>query len=715
MALLIVESPSKAKTIAKYLGDGWTVRASFGHFRDLPPNPKDGIGVDPNTFAPQYETQNKQVEKTLRSAAKNDNAVFLATDPDREGEAIAWHVAKLLKLPLDAPQRVTFNEVTASAVQKAVQVPRPIDLHLVRAQEARRVLDRLIGYKVSPRLGAGQSAGRVQSVALRLIVDRDREIESYTPTFHYGVRATESANASFVADWDTSSVLGEDEPYLLDQALADRIATTTVLTVVATEAHKRRAHAPKPFWTSTMQQAASSQLELSSEDTMAAAQSLYEAGHITYHRTDSPAIAEEAQDAIRTYLVGGGHAVPEKPPKHKGGDDSQGAHECIRPTNISLKITGDTDPQKALYRLIRLRTLASQMISAVYDVTTATFVGDVPVEEGTPARFNAKGEECIELGWRAALSTDKDVEEDEEEEDARKPLPPMSEGTRVAVDCMRLDKSTKAPARYTEASLTRELERRGIGRPSTYASIIGGLRRRKYLSIKSRMLRATPPGIAVVDALVTSHFSFMEYAYTRTMESDLDLIAAGKSRYFDVVAAGNKTLHDELGLLAEAASLSDSGVKVTCPECQAPMRRITAGKKGAFWGCSHYPECKTTLPDKDGEPGVRVPQPKPDPSAPCPDCGRPMQQRTSGGEAFWGCSGYPTCKTTLPDENDRPKQRQAVSEMPTVDAKCNKCGAAMRVRSATKGKNAGGQFLGCSKYPKCKNTQPLPDAEPDTA
>ena len=646
MQLLIVESPSKAKTIAKYLGAGWTVKASVGHFRDLAKNPDDGLGVDLSTFKPAYEIQNKKIVSQLRQAAKSADEIVLATDPDREGEAIAWHLAEVLRLK--RPKRASFSEITPDAVRAGVDSPRALDMSLVAAQEARRVLDRLIGYQVSPRLGRGKTAGRVQSPGLRLVVERERAIAAFRSTSHFGVRATDSQRR-FTADWDTQQVLAGDQEYVTDQALVDRIAGATVLTVVEVGERKRNANPPLPFWTSTLQQAASSLLKLGPDETMKAAQGLYEAGLITYLRSDSPHIAESAQEGIREYLRAAGKRVPDDPPRHAAKAGAQEAHECIRPTDISVKGGGKTDNEQQVYRLIRLRTLASQMTAAVYRVTEAAFDANVALDSGAPARFNARGEERIDAGWQDALGTDQDSEDDEQERQ-QPPLPALSKGDRVSVTCARLDKKTQPPRRYTEATLTKELERRGIGRPSTYAAIVSGMRKREYVHIRARKLHASDKGCQLIDQLCDSGFSFLDYDYTSALEQSLDEVAASARDYFSVVQAGYAQLSSELAGLPDPAPKAQPDKNMPCPKCAAPMRRIT-GKHGDFWGCSAYPRCKTTLPDENGAP-AEAPEPIIS-EITCPECNSPMLVRSVSkgarkGEQFLGCSDYPRCRKTMP-------------------------------------------------------------------
>lgn len=650
--LCIVESPSKARKIQGYLGDGWRVQASVGHIRDLPAKPDDGLGVDLSTFRPQYVVTNKRAAKALKDAARGAETIILATDPDREGEAIAWHIAVLLGLK--NPPRACFNEITPTTVRAALSAPRNLDMALVAAQETRRVLDRLVGYLVSGTLTRGLTAGRVQSPGLRLVVERERAITAFQVTKHYGVRANDP-QGRFAADWDTRALLPDDAPYWRDRAAAERVAGTQTLIVVSTDHSTRVAKPPKPFWTSTLQQAASSQLKLRPDDTMKAAQALYEEGHITYLRTDSPHIAKEAQEAIRAYLTQHRIPVPVTPTVYKARAGAQEAHEAIRPTRITVKEAGESESQRRLYRLIRLRTLASQMMPARYDVSTAALDSAEVDVSGAPARFQARGEALADPGWTraGAVGADPDKDGDDAAEDdaagiPKGPLPPMTAGQRFPVHCDVLVKETKPPPRYTEASLTGKLEHLGIGRPSTYAAIVGTMSKRGYADLKALKLYATQRGCDLIDTLAAGGFSFLDYDYTKILEESLDRVAAGAARYRETVAGAYNTLRTELDTMPEhLRARGEPDPNAPCPDCQRPMRWMR-GERGTFWGCSGYPKCKTTLPDDDGKPGQARPRAAPVGRA-CPDCGAPLVTRTvrqgaREGQSFVGCSGYPACR-----------------------------------------------------------------------
>ncbi len=658
MKLLIVESPGKIKKIQSFLGDGWQVMASVGHVRDLPLN---DIGVDETSYRPKYAAteRGKSVLAKLGTAVRRAEAVYLATDPDREGEAIAWHLADALHLK--APKRVTYSEITEQAVKKALASPRGLDMNLVAAQEGRRVLDRLVGYKVSGPLsraiGGKRSAGRVQSPALRLVVDREREIRAFTVTTHYGVDITldaiEHITAGWQATWLIKDWLEPGQSYLLDKELATRIATETrKVTVLSCEETESRSAPPAPFTTSTLQQAASAALKMSPKETMGLAQKLYEAGHITYMRTDSPNLSDEAVAAIQEYCRSRDWPVVAKARRWKSKEGAQEAHEAIRPTHIEAEEAGETDGEKALYTLIRRRTLASQLDDAVFFVRTVQLAGN-PISDRGPV-FEAKGRTLAKAGWKVVMEKDDATEEPQDKEN---PVPQLEPGNQltVAAGVVTIHK-TKPPARYTEASLVKALEERGIGRPSTYAAILENIMTREYVRLEKRTLVPTEAGEAVVDALC-SHFGFLDFSYTQGMEESLDALAAGKARYVEVMRRFHTSLEGELtGFVSLTAHV--------CPACGKPLRRITkpADKniRGYdFWGCTGYPDCPATFVNDGGKPGERLEarQKAPVSDIKCPKCKKPLIHRMkegAGGYNFWGCSGFPKCKESYPDAGGKP-------------------------------------------------------------
>ena len=598
--LLILESPGKVKKVQEILGPGWKVAASVGHVRDLPVKE---IGVAAPDFKPQYlpTDRGKEVLARLAGMVKNAEEVFLATDPDREGEAIAWHLQDALKLK--NTKRVTYAEITESAIRAALSAPRSIDMALVAAQEGRRVLDRFCGYLVSGPLSnaAGEklSAGRVQSPAVRLVVDREKEIKAFSSTTHYGAELTFENVDNITDGWKAALLvkpcLEEGQEYLLDKSLTEKAAALRTLDVLDCKESESRAAPPAPFTTSTMQQAASSSLKFTPKQTMQLAQRLYEQGAISYMRTDSPNLSQEAIQAIRAYCEAKGWPLVETPRKWKSKEGAQEAHEAIRPTHIEIEDAGETADEKTLYRLIRLRSLACQLEDAVYAVRTLQLGADM---DGIQALFEAKGRTLLSQGWKV-LADQEDGPGAEGEGSAEgenepcNPVPAMKPGTKAtALTGMVTTKKTKPASRFTEASLIRELEKRGIGRPSTYAAIIDTISNRGYVKTEKRFLVPTPLGEKVVDTL-RGNFAFVEYAFTKGMEQSLDDIAEGKAEYRAVIAAAHAQLEQELAAFAKSTGKA-------CPKCGKPMvhRMKKAGKDGKggydFWGCTGWPECKET-------------------------------------------------------------------------------------------------------------------------
>lgn len=565
----------------------------MGHVRDLPVKE---MGVAVPDFKPQYlpTDRGKEVLSRLAGLVKHADEVFLATDPDREGEAIAWHLQDALKLK--NAKRVTYAEITESAIRAALSAPRSIDMALVAAQEGRRVLDRLCGYLVSGPLSnvAGEklSAGRVQSPAVRLVVEREKEIKAFSSTTHYGAELTfESVDnitdgwkATFlVRPWLPDSAAGQE--CLLDKSLAEKAAALRSLDVLDCAESESRAAPPVPFTTSTLQQAASSSLKFTPKQTMQLAQRLYEQGAITYHRTDNPNFSQEAVHAIRAYCEAKGWPLVETPRTWNSKEGAQEAHEAVRPTHIEVEEAGETADEQALYRLIWLRSLACQLADAVFAVRTLKLTATM---DGKEALFEAKGWTLVSPGWKVLQQAE--VAEDEGEDDTTNPVPAMKPGTKAtALTGTVTTKKTKPASRFTEASLIRELEKRGIGRPSTYAAIIDTISNRQYVTTEKRFLVPTVLGEKIVSGLC-GHFSFIEYDFTRTMEQSLDDIAEGKAEYHAVIASAYDRLSNEVQAFAKASG------KV-CEKCGKPMvhRMKKPGKDGKggydFWGCSDWPEC----------------------------------------------------------------------------------------------------------------------------
>jgi DNA topoisomerase-1 len=659
--LVIVESPGKVKKISSILGDNYRIVASVGHVRDLPPKE---LGIEPPHFRPQYEPteRGRDVLAKLKQAVASADRVLLATDPDREGEAIAWHLADALKLK--NPQRITFTAITSEQVKAAVQSPRSIDMDRVHAQEARRALDRIVGYRVSPALSerAGQplSAGRVQSPAVRLVVDREREITNFKAVEHYGAELifTPDDAVAWRAQWDTKPHLREGEQYMLDAELAKRVAQVRNVTVATFEDTEKGRAPAAPFTTSTLQQAAGQRLKIKPKRVMELAQKLYEQGAITYHRTDNPNLDAAGIEDIAAYARKVGLPLANKPRRWKAKEGAQEGHEAIRPTHTDELEAGEDADQVALYRLIWQRAVASQLADARYAVRTATLTGDAG---GTSVTFIARGRTLIDVGWMAVYADDAAEDSDQEDgENASNPVPSLAVGAaHTASDGRTLTKITKPPTRFKLATLVAELERRGIGRPSTYAAILDNITSRAYVTEDSKgYLLPSPIGTTIRDALV-SRFAFADLDYTRGLEDQLDHIAEAKATYIDVVAEAWRALDAELGAL-DSANIEAA---YPCPDCGKPMRR-RKGANGFFWGCIGYPECKTTAPDAKGKPGERKAPPPPT-GFHCarPDCGKPLARRQGvskpkkKGEKgrpydFYSCTGYPKCDATYQTGKD---------------------------------------------------------------
>lgn len=656
MNLLIIESPGKAKKLASILGSGWRVMASVGHIRDLP---EHEIGVEPPTFVPTYvlSERGREVAQRLRAACQQASSIYLGTDPDREGEAIAWHIAQ--ELGLRQARRITFNEITDQAVRGALAKPRGIDNKLVAAQEARRVLDRLVGYLVSPvlseLLGEKLSAGRVQTPAVRLVVEREREIAAFKPTDHFGVRLrfadAKREAAEWFADWLTGPFTSEDQPYVLDEGLAQRVAAVSAVEVSSYKDSERRRAPPPPFITASLQQAASVRLGLDPEHTMRTAQALYEAGHITYHRTDNPNISPEHWPVVVELAERRGLAAAPNLRTFPAPDGAQAGHHAITPTQwdvSDLPASSASEDERALYALIHARALASQLADARYAVRKATLSADL---DGQAVAFVAKSESLVFAGWTQLQASDDTQEADEEagQEQAWR-VPELVEGERlapVAGEIVRL--RTRAPKRYTKASLIGKLESEGVGRPSTYAAIMANIEARGYIEETKRFLRPTAVAERVIDALAT-RCAFAQLQFTSALECDLDRIAAGTVSYTALVESVHDRLQAELGELR-----ATTAPRHPCPECGSPLRRIR-GEHSIFWGCIAYPSCDVKLADKQGQPVERQDS---EPSKYlCRACGKPLVRRKKTGKNgydFWGCSGFRDgCRASYENKRGKP-------------------------------------------------------------
>ena len=731
-SLVIVESPAKAKTINKFLGRGFTVKASMGHVRDLPA--KD-LAVDvEKDFKPKYEDVpgRKKVLEELKKAAKGSSAIYLAADPDREGEAICWHLAQALKPAKKPVHRVMFNEITKRAITEAFAHPGHIDQRKVNAQQARRILDRLVGYKISPllwdKVRRGISAGRVQSVALRLVVDREKEIRAFVPTEYWTLTAQLARSDGVGPEFPARlSKVDGDKAALPSQEVVDRIQAElqtpgTVYRVVTLTRKEKRRNPVAPFTTSKLQQEAVRKLHFTAKKTMQVAQQLYEGielgeagsvGLITYMRTDSTRTSPEAQEEVRTFIAEryGAQFVPERPPAYKSGKSAQEAHEAIRPTSV-LREPGQvathlTRDQLNLYTLIWNRFVASQMRPAVFDTTAADIAAGRYL-------FRASGQHMTFPGFMQVYVEGRDESradggpksgQGDGEEDEERNLPQLDEGD--SLDCRGLDPVqhfTQPPPRYSEATLVKELEEQGIGRPSTYAAILGVIQNRDYAVKAEGKFKPTELGEIVVDLLVESFPRILDPGFTAQMETKLDEIEEGTADWLE-------SMHEFYGAFArwlEHAKKKMKNVKAMeeptdqiCEKCGKPMV-IKWGRFGKFLACSGYPDCKNTkeLPgngDGAAETGGNGNGEAASEGQACENCGKPMVLKRGRFGPFLACSGYPECRTVV-------KVAKAAAPPPEpTDQVCETCGAPMVIRTGRFGR-----FYSCSTYPKCKNVKPIP-------
>ncbi len=608
MKLVIVESPAKAKKIACFLGEGWRVEASRGHVRDLP---RTELGVDvAHDFRPTYELLPRKgnLVRRLMKAAKEAEAIYLATDPDREGEAIAWHLLQMARLPKDKKiHRSTFAAITKQAVLDALNSPRHLDTALIEAQQTRRIVDRLVGYLVSPlackALDGRLSAGRVQSVCLRLVVEREREIENFTAQTYWTLAVELDADGqSFKANLHR---IKNASPQFtaLEQAnkIAGLLKKAQIWVAKAGQHNKERKPLP-PFTTSSLQQAAAKGLGLSPEHTMQVAQMLYEAGLITYHRTDGVSVAQEAQQAAGMVILRqyGEQYLPEKPPVYKTKSaNAQEAHEAIRPTDVNHLPNAEKGEGATLYELIWQRFVASQMANATYTVTFAILHAGQSQQKPFPLELRAQGRELAFDGFLRVYEEPADDGEDEENEDAGT-VPVLKQGQVLEmVDVPVTEKQTYPPARFTEALLVQTLEKQGIGRPSTFASTIKVLKDRKYVKLSKKRIQPSDLGLRLNDFLVAQFPNVFAYDYTAKMEAQLDEIASGDSTRLATLQSFWKDFQPVLGTATEAtlaqikARPQAQPIGETCPNCGGDLLQ-REGKNGAFIGCANYPTCSYT-------------------------------------------------------------------------------------------------------------------------
>jgi len=723
-SLLIVESPTKARTLTRYLGPDFEVAASVGHIRDLPVN---RLGVDiEHDFAPEYETiaGKQKIISDLEKKARGKDVIYLGPDPDREGEAIAWHIAEALKGKDRVFRRVLFHELTPAAIRQAIAHPEDLSVKRFESQQARRVLDRLVGYQISPllwsRVKRGLSAGRVQSVALRIIAEREREIFAFRPEEYWSLTARlrpEGVEAS------------EDNTFLarLHRADGKKIELGTgeeagavvkelegaAFVVAKVKESERQRHPLPAFTTSQLQQEAFARLRFPTARTMSVAQELYEGvdlgpegavGLITYMRTDSVRVSAEAVEAARQYVRSefGPDYLPDRANAYRNRKDAQDAHEAVRPTSVErtpLKVKAHLSPQQfALYELIWRRFVASQMKSAIIDQTT------VDIKAGR-FLFRATGSITRFDGYLKVYGRN--------EQETREVLPALAQGDRLALLGLEPKQHfTQPPPRFTEATLVKELESNGIGRPSTYAAIISTIKGREYVRSEKQQLAPTELGLLLSDLLVDNFPRILNVEFTAGMENDLDEIEEGRTDWREILKRFYVSFQGEL---AEAdkkmLSLKREGIKteLACGLCGAPMV-LKFGRNGLFLACSGYPDCKNTrnyVRDEQGR--IRLVEPEAvETQVACDKCGAPMVIRRGRNGPFLSCSGYPDCKNARNFvRDDQGNIRLVDPEEAETRGTCDKCGRPMVVK-----KGRYGSFLACSGYPDCKNTRPFPTGVP---
>jgi len=716
-SLVIVESPAKAKTIGKYLGSDFIVKASLGHVKDLP---KKDLAVDvDHDFTPRYEVieGKKKLIAELKQAAKGVDSIYLAADPDREGEAICWHLKEELepaKAGKPAIFRVMFNEITAAAVKKAFEKPLTVNVHLVEAQQARRVLDRLVGYKISPllwdKVRRGLSAGRVQTVAVRVIVEREREIRAFQKAEYWTIDAALNAKKNPVL---SARLFKRNDvtPEITNEATATEIVTDLadaayVVKSVATKEKKR--NPVPPFITSTLQQESSRKLRFSVKRTMMLAQGLYEGkevgsegsvGLITYMRTDSTRVSDDAITEVRAFVTEryGANFIPAAANVYKTKKDAQDAHEAVRPTSVlrtpeSLEGVLAEDELK-LYRLIWMRFIASQMNPALLDQTTIDI--NAAGKSGTSHIFRATGSVLKFEGFLKVYEEGKDAK-DEDDDDLKHKLPAVTEGEVLRFkEILPEQHFTEPPPRYNEATLVKKLEADGVGRPSTYASILSTIQDREYVKKEGGKFVPTELGMVVCDLLLESFNDLFDVKYTARMEEELDDIEDGKVEWR--VAMGE--FYGRFSKDLEHAERHMTDIKrmekptdFVCEKCGKPMV-IKWGKHGSFIACTGYPECTNTreltvdLPDVDTS-GANLGEQ--DEQEYCENCGRPMVLKKGRFGTFYACSGYPECKTTKQLGGEQRK------DVP-LEEKCPSCDSNLVQKFGRYG-----EFVACSNYPTCK-------------
>ncbi len=719
-SLIVVESPTKVKTIKKFLGKDFNVVASMGHIKDLP---KSTLGIDlEKDFEPTYDvidTKKKTIDE-LKKAAKKAENIFLAPDPDREGEAIAWHIADVIDAGKNKKvQRVLFNDLTQKTVVEAINHPLALDFDKYEAQQTRRILDRLVGYQISPvlwdKVKRGLSAGRVQSVAVRIICEREAEIEKFQPEEYWNLVAQFEGSqpppfeAKLARIDGKKAKVGNGEQARM---LADAIRRASFSVEKLEKKEIRRAALP-PFTTSKLQQEASRWLRFSAKKTMSVAQKLYEGielgkegsvGLITYMRTDSYRIADEALAAVRDYIRENYSAeyLPAKPHFYKNAQKTQDAHEAIRPSSMAYRPQDIkeflTAEQFKLYQLIWNRFVASQMNPALLDQTTIDI-------SGAGCTFRAQGQIMKFPGFTKVYTEGKDEKDEENGNGTDKLLPDLKENE--AVRLLGLDtqqKFTQPPPRFSEASLVRELEEKGIGRPSTYATILSTIQDREYVRLEKGKFFPTDLGKTVTELLIHSFPTVLDLAFTADMENKLDAIENGANKRVETLREFYALFSQELEKAKEGmrnVKREETPTDLVCEKCGSPMV-IKWGKNGRFLCCSNYPECKNTMNFTHDENGKVKHVETQTTDIPCSKCGKPMLVKEGRFGTFLACSGYPECKNTM--NAARNENGDIVAQAaPTSDEVCELCGKPMAVK-----RGRYGQFLGCTGYPECKNIKKMP-------
>ncbi|MEZ5354544.1 MAG: type I DNA topoisomerase [Bryobacteraceae bacterium] len=717
-SLVIVESPAKSKTISKYLGKDFVVKASLGHIKDLP---KKDLAVDvAGDFTPQYEVieGKRKLIQELKQAAKDAEIIYLAADPDREGEAICYHLAEELGPKKgDKPQvfRVRFNEITANAIRRAFDQPMAVDRNLVDAQQARRVLDRLVGYQISPllwdKVRRGLSAGRVQTVALRLIVDREREVRAFIKEEYWTIDVSLNAQKAPVLKARLAKKGGQNLEIANEGESAAIVAALdgANYTVHAVGTKEKRRNPVPPFITSTLQQEAARKLRFSVKRTMGLAQRLYEGvelgaqgsvGLITYMRTDSTRVSDDALKEVREFIPQrfGPQYLPAAPNTFKSKKGAQDAHEAIRPTAVANSPEAIasflSEDELKMYRLIWTRFVASQMAPAVFDQTTIDVLA--PGSDGAQYMFRATGSVPKFDGFLAVYQEGKD-QKDEEDEELKHKLPLVTQGEELKFKSIDPEQHfTEPPPRFTEATLVKELEADGVGRPSTYASILSTIQDRGYVTRVGGKFSPTELGFVVTDLLVKNFDDIFDVRYTARMENELDEIEEGKVDW----RAAMVEFYDKFKVDLVRAESEMEDIKrmekptgLTCDKCGKPMV-LRWGKHGSFVGCSGYPECTNTRepsPDMvEGEVGPTEFSEQ-DETEYCQNCGREMVLKKGRFGQFYACTGYPDCKTTKPLGGEQKKPDQQLEEL------CPVCGKNLLLKSGRFG-----EFTACSNYPTCK-------------